>query len=257
MAGYPLSIEPLQMEFERTFTGAKDVRAPTAQHSTNEAAAVAGAPHDLLDRASALGKAKNGSIHLFPAQITLVLDSLGGGEEAGIDRRGAGRAADLPHGFLHSLEEGTTGVLHEMPTVRHLSGVRQRPGSGQRIAAAPVARHNRDLGLVGEPSLCRRRLAVRQQRDRLASFKITDDRAVALVSLPGPVINPHHGWSPLGGATAPSDETEKAVVTHGDHQSPGKTRRRAPAESQAEVMDHVVKSSGSPGPRRQSAAFKP
>src|SRR5262249_16672857 len=84
-----------------------------------------------------------------------------------------------------------------------------------------------------------------------------DDRAVALVFLPSPIIDPHHGWPRLGGATTPSDKPEKAVVTHGDHQPLGKTRRWAPAQGQAEVMSHVVKSSGSPGPRCQNAAIKP
>jgi hypothetical protein len=38
-----LRVEPLKMRFERTLSGAEDIRAPTAQHIANEAAAVSGA----------------------------------------------------------------------------------------------------------------------------------------------------------------------------------------------------------------------
>src|SRR3954447_10376274 len=155
---------------------------------------MAGAAYDLLDRDAFLGQSKNASVGLFPSQVTLVLDPFGSGEELGIDRRGADRATHLQHGFLHSFKKGTAGVLHEMPAVGDLDGVGQSFGGGQRIAAATIARHNGDLGLAGEPSLSSYGLAVRQQCDWLATFKITDDRAVALVSPPSPVVDTHHGW---------------------------------------------------------------
>src|ERR1700740_3302412 len=105
MAGGPLRLEPLQVGLERILTGPEYVRVPPAKHGTDEATAVAGAPHDLFDWNPVLGQPKNGSGRLFPAQITLVLNPLGGGENIGIDRRGADRATDLPHRFLHRLEE--------------------------------------------------------------------------------------------------------------------------------------------------------
>ncbi len=151
MAGGPLSVEPLKMGFERTLAGAEDVRAPTAQHVTNKAAAMSGAAHDLLDRGPVLGQSENGGVGLFSTEVTFILDTLGSGEQAGIDRCGADRGTDLPHGLANGIEKGATGVLHEMPAVSDLSGIRQRPGRGQRIAAATIARDNGDLWLTGEP----------------------------------------------------------------------------------------------------------
>ena len=52
-----------------------------------------------------------------------------------------------------------------------------------------------DLGLLREPDPRRRRLAIPQQRNRLAKFKITNDRPVALVAPPCPVVDPDHGPS--------------------------------------------------------------
>jgi hypothetical protein len=50
MSGRPLFVEPLQMKLERAFPDPEQVRALTAQHLSNEAAAVSGSAHDLLDR---------------------------------------------------------------------------------------------------------------------------------------------------------------------------------------------------------------
>ena len=73
------------MQFERTFPNAKDVGALTAQHLTNKAAAMSCATHDLLDGHLVLGQSENGSVGLFPMQVTVILDPLGGGEQVGID----------------------------------------------------------------------------------------------------------------------------------------------------------------------------
>ena len=49
-----------------------------------------------------------------------------------------------------------------------------------------------NLPVVYKPSLCGGRLPVRQQADGPTSLKITDDRAVALVAPPCPVIDANH-----------------------------------------------------------------
>jgi hypothetical protein len=51
--------------------------------------------------------------------------------------------------------------------------------------------------------------------------------------------------------TAPSNDTKKGVVAHRKHQPPSKTRRWAAAESEAEVMDDIIKPASTPRPRRQ------
>lgn len=77
------------MQLERTLPDTEDIRAVTAQHPSNEVAAVPGAADDLLDRDPFLGKPENDGIGLFPTQISLILKPLGGSEELGIDGRGA------------------------------------------------------------------------------------------------------------------------------------------------------------------------
>jgi hypothetical protein len=44
----PLTVEPLKMRFERTLSGAEDIRASTSHQVANEATAVPGAAHESL-----------------------------------------------------------------------------------------------------------------------------------------------------------------------------------------------------------------
>ena len=67
MTGGPLRFEPLKMGFKRTLAGAKDIRAPTAQHVANEATAMSGATHDLLNRGPALRQCEDGGVGLLTA----------------------------------------------------------------------------------------------------------------------------------------------------------------------------------------------
>jgi hypothetical protein len=66
-------------------------------------------------------------------------------------------------------------------------------GASALIAAASIACDDLDLRLIGKPTLCRYRLAIRQQRDCLAPFEIADDRPIALITPPCPVVDPNHG----------------------------------------------------------------
>ncbi len=62
------------------------------------------------------------------------------------------------------------------------------------VAAAPIARDNSDLRSAGEPFLRCGRFPIREQRDCLATLEIADDRPVALIAPPCPVINPDDVW---------------------------------------------------------------
>ena len=97
-----------------------------------------------------------------------MLNPLGSGEQARIDYCGADHGTDLPHGFLNGIKKGATGVLHEMPAVGNLDGIRERFGCSQRVTAATVPGDHGNLWLATEPSLRRGRFAVRQQGDRFA-----------------------------------------------------------------------------------------
>ena len=101
-------------------------------------------------------------------QRWFILNPLGSGEQARIDYCGADHGTDLPHGFLNGIKKGATGVLHEMPAVGNLDGIRERFGCSQRVTAATVAGDHGNLWLATEPSLRRGRFAVRQQGDRFA-----------------------------------------------------------------------------------------
>jgi hypothetical protein len=72
------------MGFERTAANAEDVRPLTAKHLSHEPAAVAGASHDLLDRRALFGHCEDGGVRLFAAQVTFILQLLGGGEQGGL-----------------------------------------------------------------------------------------------------------------------------------------------------------------------------
>ena len=144
-----------------------------------------------------------------------------------------------------------TGVLHEMPAVRDLDGVRERPRCGKRVTAAAVARDNLDLLLFGKPGLSRRRLPIRQKRDGPAPLKITDNRAVSEIAAPGPVIDPDHiGWCHRRLAMSAHD-AQQCIVADRDHEAPGKARRRTAAKSQTEMTYDGVEPGCTPRPRRQ------
>ena len=126
MPGRPLRIQPLEMQLKRTLPDAEDIRALTTQNLADNAAAMPGTAHDLLDRGPFLSQPKNRGVGLFPAHVPFILNPLGSGEQIGIDRRGADRAPDLPHGFAHRIQESAAGILHQVPAVGDLDGLRQR-----------------------------------------------------------------------------------------------------------------------------------
>src|SRR3989441_13350661 len=87
--------------------------------------------------------------------------------------------------------------------------------------------------------------------DRFASFQVANDRSIALVSPPCPIVDPYdRGWCKRR-AAASSDDTKKSVVAHRKHQSPSETCRRAAAESKPEVVDDIIEQP--PGGRREQA----
>jgi hypothetical protein len=90
---------------------------------------------------------EDGRIGVLPPEKTFVLEALGSGEQAGIDRGGADRGTGLSRGFANCVEKRTAGILHEMPAVGDLGGVWQRLGRGKSVATAAVARHYGDLRL--------------------------------------------------------------------------------------------------------------
>src|SRR6185436_5430380 len=112
------------------------------------------------------------------------LDALGCGQQVGIYSGGANRSTDLAHGFANRIEEGVAGILHEMPTVSDLGGVRERVGRSKGVTAAAVARNHSNLWLPREPSLRCGWLSVGQQSDRSSPLEVADDCSVTLIAPP-------------------------------------------------------------------------
>ena len=71
-------------------------------------------------------------------------------KELRVDGRRADGATDLAHGLAHGVEEGAAGVLHQMPSLGHLHRLGQRPGGGEGVATATIARDGVDLRLPRE-----------------------------------------------------------------------------------------------------------
>ncbi|MET4115907.1 hypothetical protein ABIB85_005143 [Bradyrhizobium sp. JR1.5] len=114
---------------------------------------MAGEPYDLLYGDARLSLFEDCRVGVFSPKIALILNALGGGQQAGIYGGGADRDADLAHGFANRIQEGVAGVLHEVPTVGDLGGVRECLDRSKGVTTAAVARDHSDLWLAREPGL--------------------------------------------------------------------------------------------------------
>jgi hypothetical protein len=148
------------MMFERTLAHSEYIRSLTSQHLADEAPAMSRKPYDLLYGDARLSLSEDCRVGILTPEIALVLDALCGGQQGRIYGGGADRDANLAHGFADRIEEGVAGVLHQMPTVSDLGGVRERLGHSKGITAAAIARDHGNLRLPREPSLCSSWLSV-------------------------------------------------------------------------------------------------
>src|SRR5690348_6435949 len=95
---------------------------------------------------------------LLTPNIGLMLAPLGAGQLRRVDYRRAKSLADGSHRMPYRLKESGTSILHEMPAIRHLNGLRCTPCCGLRITACTIARDYRDFRLAGKPCSDRPRL---------------------------------------------------------------------------------------------------
>ena len=148
----------------------------------------------------------DGAISLLAPEIAVRLQALGGTQQSGIDHGRAECLTNGSHRSPHRFQESSTRVLHQMPAVGDLNGLRCRSCRGPAIAAAAVARDDGDFGVVRQPGLDRAGLAVREEVDDTTPFEIADDAPVALPPLPGPIIDADdaQGWAITGGVPAPA-----------------------------------------------------
>jgi hypothetical protein len=95
--------------------GPEYIMAFAADYLPHQLPAMASLADDLLNRGAVLRQSQDGRIGLLAAKITLILEALGGCEEFGIDRGRTDDEAYLSHRFANSVEEGSAGVLQQMP----------------------------------------------------------------------------------------------------------------------------------------------
>jgi len=101
-----------------------------------------------------------------------------------------------------------------VPSIGDLGRLRQYLGDRQPVTAAAIASDDRYLLLPLKPCFGSRRLAVWQQSDGLAPFEIADDRPIALVASPRPVVDPDHRRRDSAWRAATSDRSEQGVIAH-------------------------------------------
>lgn len=137
-----------------------------------------------------------------------------------------------------------------MPVVGDLGCAGKRFCDRQRIAAAPVAGDNLDLGMSFEPILRCRRFAVLEQPDRASALQIADDRAVALIAPPRSVVNADHSRRRKAWPAPPAHLAKQCVPAERRHQTIGEARRRASAERKSQVMNENIRPFGPARQRR-------
>lgn len=114
-----------------------------------------------------------------------------------------------------------------------------------------------DLRLLAQPGLGRGRLAVWKQADGPPTLQITDDRPVAMVASPGPVIDANHVGRRWRCRASSADYPQQRVVADRQHQALGKARSWSAAEGRAQVMHQALQPSCSSRPWRQHRRIEP
>lgn len=125
MSSSPLGLEPWQVVLERALAHPEHIGLLTSQYPADETPTVSSEPNDLLYGDARLGLLEDCRVGVLTPKIALILDALGGAQQVGIYSGGADRDADLAHRFANRIEEGPAGVLHEVPTVSDLGGLRE------------------------------------------------------------------------------------------------------------------------------------
>ena len=156
-----------------------------------------------------------------------------------------------------AVEEGGAGVFHQMPAVGDLKRAGKRLAGGEGEASAAVTRDNEDLRLSGEPFLCCRGLPIGKQLDRTTALEVANDRPIALIALPGPVVDADDVRRRRRRAAFPADDPEQRVVAHRHHEAPGETCRRAAAECKREMMHETFETRRATGVGYENVVSEP
>ena len=136
-----------------------------------------------------------------------------------------------------------------MPSVSDLDCVRKRPLRSDRVAAATIPGDDANLRLLRQPGLSRGRLPIGQQRDSRATFKVADQRAIAVIAPPGPVIDADYRRRRKASQSTPAHHAQQRVIAHHDVEPARKRGCRPASERDGETVNHVVEPARTSGSR--------
>ena len=157
----------------------------------------------------------------------------------------------------HDVEERGCRVLQQVPSVRHLQGLRRSGGGTFLEADAAIAAHHLDVGPLLEPRRDGAALTIGQQVDDTPLLQVADDRAVALTLLPGEIVDaddPHPGGRRC---RTSAQQADQRVGGHRRGQSFGELLARAPAESHRDDVQQIVKAGAAPRVHDAAARAEP
>ena len=186
-----------------------------------------------------------------------VLQPLRAGEQLRIDLAGPDCSPDRPHRLAHGFEESGAGILHQVPAVGDLHSFRQGFRRRFSIAAATVACHDLDAGMIGQPRLHSRNLPVRQECHDPAPFQVAYDAAIAVVAAESPIVNADHAERIARRTGTSPDDPQQRVVADRHHQPLGKIRRWPAAERQSEMVDNAFQAGCPAAPLGHGVVLEP
>lgn len=161
-AAVPGGIQLIQISSQRTHPGTEDVRPSAADDISNNLPTVSCSTNDFSDRDARRDKTADRGCDLVPSKKPIVLPSLRITQERPIDLSPTDGASDQWQRLACRIEEGRTGIFHEVPSIGHLHGVRAALIGRLPVGGAAITCDHPDRWPVREPRRYSRRFAVRQ-----------------------------------------------------------------------------------------------
>lgn len=144
----------------------------------------------------------------------------------------------LAHRTAYRIQKSSAGIIHQVPAVGDLHGLWCGLRCGLAVSATAIARDDGDLGVSSEPSFHRCGFPIWQQVNYSPPFQVAQQRAVALATLPGEVIDTKD-IDGVGSVWkhASSHHPEQCIFAHRQHQVPRRVGARAPTQCNTEMVD--------------------
>jgi hypothetical protein len=134
-----------------------------------------------------------------------------------------------------------------MPPVGDLDRVRKRPPRRDRVATSTITSDDTDLRLLCQPGFSSGWLPIEQESDCRMPFKIADQRAVAMIAPPGPVIDADDRRRRKASWPTPTHHAQQRVVAHLDVEPARKGGSRSASKRNGQTVDHIVEAARTSG----------